>query len=70
MARRYVAPSLLALLPALTAAQQCPIQFDGRVPTNFTAATFDTANGIYNPDNVFGQSTHMSTLLSRQFGTD
>ncbi len=42
---------------SLVAAQQCNLQFDGRVPGTFKAATFDTNNNVFNPSNVFGQST-------------
>ncbi len=45
----------LALL-SLAAAQQCTLQFDGRVPGAFSAASFDAQNNIFNPSNVFGQS--------------
>jgi hypothetical protein len=44
----------LLSLAALAAAQQCDLQFDGRVPANFDVDTFDDANGIFNPDNVLG----------------
>ena len=47
--------SLLTLASAV-AAQQCPIQFDGRIGTNATAASFDTSASPFSPTNVFGQS--------------
>lgn len=47
--------SFLAILPTLVMSQQCDLQFDGRVPSNFVAATFDSNNGVFNPDNVFGK---------------
>ena len=55
MASGYFLLLLFTVIPA-TAAQQCPIQFDGRVPANTTLATFDTSASLYNPNNVFGQS--------------
>jgi hypothetical protein len=45
----------LAILPTLVVSQQCALQFDGRVPSKFAAATFDTDNGVFDPDNVVGQ---------------
>lgn len=47
--------SFLALASSV-AAQQCPLQFDGRIAMNATAALFDTSASPFNPSNVFGQS--------------
>ncbi len=54
--------SFVSLLSALSvvAAQQCTLQFDGRVPGGFSAATFDAQNNVFNPANVFGQSMSVS----------
>jgi hypothetical protein len=46
----------LLKLAALAAAQSCDLQFDGRVPADFTPDTFDTQNDVFSPDNVFGAS--------------
>jgi hypothetical protein len=43
-------------LASLATAQDCTLQFDGRVPANFAPNTFDQANDVFSPDNVFGQS--------------
>ncbi|KIH92659.1 hypothetical protein SPBR_02939 [Sporothrix brasiliensis 5110] len=50
-------------LPLLASAQKCTIQFDGRVPSTFTAASFDTNNNLFNPSNVFGQGLKFSQLI-------
>jgi hypothetical protein len=55
MAGYHSLVSFLATLPMLVASQQCDLQFDGRVPSNFAAATFNTNNGVFDPNNVFGQ---------------
>lgn len=46
---------LLAFAYAV-AAQQCSIQFDGRIALDATAASFDTSSSPFNPSFVFGQS--------------
>lgn len=48
---------------AAAAAQQCDLQFDGRIPSDFVAADFDQDNGIFNPDNVFGQNLTLSQVV-------
>ncbi|KAK8010179.1 hypothetical protein PG990_009144 [Apiospora arundinis] len=53
----------LASLATLGASQKCKVQFDGRVPKNFSAAKFDTANGIFNPSNVMGKGLKFSEIL-------
>ncbi|CAK7216689.1 hypothetical protein SBRCBS47491_002913 [Sporothrix bragantina] len=50
-------------LPLLASAQKCTIQFDGRVPSTFTAASFDTNNNIFSPSNVFGQGLKFSQII-------
>ncbi|TLD15266.1 hypothetical protein PspLS_10667 [Pyricularia sp. CBS 133598] len=52
---------LLATSPVY--GQQCKLQFDGRVPANFQPANFDTANNIFNPDNVKGKGLKFSDLI-------
>jgi hypothetical protein len=53
-----------ALLPlVLVSAQKCPLQFDGRIPSTFTPASFDTANAFFSPSNVFGQGLSFSDLI-------
>ncbi|KAI0131859.1 hypothetical protein BJ170DRAFT_223082 [Xylariales sp. AK1849] len=63
MARTLSVLVFSLVLSPLVASQQCNLQFDGRVPKNFTAATFDTANGVFNPDNVFGQGLQLSQVV-------
>jgi hypothetical protein len=41
---------------AQVAAQSCPLQFDGRVPKDFTLAEFDADNDLFNPGFVKGKS--------------
>lgn len=38
------------------AAQKCPLQFDGRVPTDATLDSFDTSASPFNPQYVLGAS--------------
>jgi len=54
--------SAIALASTISA-QQCPIQYDGRVPTAATLASFDTSASPYNPSYVFGQNLKWSTIL-------
>lgn len=42
---------------------QCPVLLDGRVPSNATLASFDTENGIFNPDYVKGNNVTWSQIL-------
>ena len=46
--------STLLLASSFAAAQQCKLQFDGRVPANTAVKAFDANNNIFNPNNVFG----------------
>jgi hypothetical protein len=55
MASYYRCLSILTILSTLAVAQECDLQFDGRVPSNFAAATFNSNNGIFDPNNVVGQ---------------
>jgi hypothetical protein len=47
--------SLLALASAVLA-QNCPLQFDGRVPAGSTPASFDATTSPFGTKFVFGQS--------------
>jgi hypothetical protein len=53
--------SVLSFVAAATA-QQCKLQFDGRVPADFVAADFDKSNGIFNPSFIFGQNLTLSKV--------
>jgi len=53
----------LISLASLAAAQQCKLQFDGRVPGAFGVQSFDAANNIFSPDNVFGQNLQLSKVV-------
>ncbi|ORY70519.1 uncharacterized protein BCR38DRAFT_334322 [Pseudomassariella vexata] len=60
---RSFIPSFLSLV-TLVVAQQCTLQFDGRVPSDFVAATFDTAaNTMFNPDFTFGANLSISDVV-------
>jgi len=54
--------SLLALATVVVS-QQCPIQFDGRVPAGTTPAAFDLPTSLFNPTNVFGQNLSWSQII-------
>ncbi|KAH6688485.1 hypothetical protein F5X68DRAFT_205786, partial [Plectosphaerella plurivora] len=46
------------------AAASCPLSFDGRIPSNFTAAQFDdSANGIYTAGFVTGANLTLSQVI-------
>ncbi|EKG17976.1 hypothetical protein MPH_04784 [Macrophomina phaseolina MS6] len=47
---------------------RCPILLDGRVPSNATLASFDTENGIFNPDYVKGNNVTWSQILEEPAG--
>ncbi|PKS05998.1 hypothetical protein jhhlp_007831 [Lomentospora prolificans] len=55
--------SILLSAAPLVSAQECTLQFDGRVPDGFAAADFDAANDIFSPDNVFGQGLSFGQLI-------
>lgn len=53
-----------ACVPRASAgAISCPVVLDGRVPSNFTLAQFDSANGLFNPDYVHGNNISWSDAL-------
>ncbi|KAF0320032.1 hypothetical protein GQ607_012800 [Colletotrichum asianum] len=55
---------LLSAAGAATAAKQCPIQFGGRVPTNFTPTDFDTSASPFNNGFVFGKGLKASDVVT------
>lgn len=55
MANYHPLVSFLVMVSTLVMSQQCDLQFDGRVPFDFTAADFNADNGVFDPQNVFGQ---------------
>ena len=55
--------SISTLLLTLSSAQKCTLQFDGRIPTTFTPASFDAANAFFSQSNVFGQGLSFSKLI-------
>jgi hypothetical protein len=63
--------SLGLALSALSgvSAQQCKLQFDGRVPSTFRAANFDAANNIFNPSNVLGKGNSHSLSFTGAAGS-
>ncbi|KAI0204281.1 hypothetical protein F4808DRAFT_457384 [Astrocystis sublimbata] len=63
MVRQNPFVSLVALLPTLAVSQQCDLQFDGRVPSDFDTATFNNDNGVFDPNNVFGQGLSLGSLV-------
>lgn len=65
MAPSLVSTASLFLLAAGTAsAAKCPIQFEGRIPTNFTPADFDTSASPFNNGFVFGKGLKASDVVS------
>ncbi|TGJ85671.1 hypothetical protein E0Z10_g3096 [Xylaria hypoxylon] len=66
MARYRSLISFLVIPSTLVVSQQCDLQFDGRVPSDFSAATFNTNNGVYNPSNVFGKGLNFGSILEIQ----
>lgn len=54
--------SLLALATA-TSAQNCQLQFDGRVPVGSTPASFDVNTSPFGTKNVFGQNLTWSKII-------
>ena len=45
----------VSLTASLVIAQECQLQFDGRIPNELAAADFDVANDIFNNAFVVGQ---------------
>lgn len=46
-------------LPTTIAQETCPFTFDGRIPKNFTKATFTTPQNPFNPKYVLGHSMNL-----------
>lgn len=53
---RAVDLSVVSAFAIAVAAQNCPLQFDGRVSTDATLASFDTSASRFNPQYVLGAS--------------
>lgn len=66
----HLLSTLLAVAPALVAAQNCPIQFDGRVPKGAKLGLLDTEESPFNADYVKGAGEFWgaSYFLGRGFG--
>ncbi|KAH8882963.1 hypothetical protein GQ53DRAFT_798555 [Thozetella sp. PMI_491] len=60
--RSFSAASLLSLA-CLAAAQTCKIQFDGRVPANFGAASFAANNKFFDSSNVLGTGLSFADVI-------
>jgi hypothetical protein len=43
-------------LAAVTIAQKCPLQFDGRVPSSAVLTSFDSSSSLFNPTYNLGAS--------------
>ncbi|KAI1276438.1 hypothetical protein F5Y07DRAFT_408366 [Xylaria sp. FL0933] len=66
MAGQLSLVSFLAMTATLVVSQQCDLQFDGRVPLDFSANTFNTENGVFDPNNVFGQGLDLGSIVQIQ----
>ncbi|KAH8912966.1 hypothetical protein BR93DRAFT_942705 [Coniochaeta sp. PMI_546] len=53
----------MSMSSSLRSPQKCTLQFDGRIPGTFTAASFDAANAFFSQSNVFGQGLKFSQLI-------
>ncbi|KAF4773863.1 hypothetical protein HER10_EVM0005598 [Colletotrichum scovillei] len=58
----YKSFTLLSFASAAVA-QQCTLQFDGRVATGTEAEAFDAENNLFSPQNVFGAGLSFSKVL-------
>ncbi|KAK7438144.1 hypothetical protein CaCOL14_011903 [Colletotrichum acutatum] len=56
--------ALVAVAAGAADAAKCPIQFDGRIPANFTPASFDTSASPFNNGFVFGKGLKASDVVS------
>lgn len=59
----HILSTLLAVAPVLVAAQNCPIQFDGRVPKSAKLGLLDTAQSPFNADYVKGAGEFLGHFL-------
>ncbi|KAK0621826.1 hypothetical protein B0T17DRAFT_493998 [Bombardia bombarda] len=55
--------TLSFIFTSLTFAQDCTLQFDGRIPGTLTAAGFDATNQFFGSGNVFGAGLAFSQLI-------
>lgn len=55
--------TLVAVAPVLVAAQNCPLQFDGRIPKAATLGLLDTDQSPFNPTYVKGAGEFWSFSL-------
>ncbi|KFY74792.1 hypothetical protein V499_05207 [Pseudogymnoascus sp. VKM F-103] len=58
----HILSTLLAVAPVLVAAQNCPLQFDGRVPKSAKLGLLDTAKSPFNADYVKGAGLKWSEI--------
>ncbi|KAI1427307.1 hypothetical protein F5Y12DRAFT_783419 [Xylaria sp. FL1777] len=58
--------SFLVMTSTLVVSQKCDLQFDGRVPSDFSAASFNANNGVFDPNNVFGQGLDLGSIIEIQ----
>lgn len=63
MSSKLLSVSWILTLLSLASAQKCTLQFDGRIPGTFNAASFDAANNFFSQSNVFGQGLKFSQLI-------
>ncbi|KAK6222071.1 hypothetical protein QIS74_04326 [Colletotrichum tabaci] len=56
--------SLFLMAAGVVSAATCPIQFDGRVPSGFTPADFDTSASPFNNAFVFGKGLKASDVVT------
>ncbi|KAN0120219.1 glycoside hydrolase family 131 protein [Hyaloscypha variabilis] len=50
-------------LAAVTIAQKCPLQFDGRVPSSAVLTSFDSSSSLFNPTYNLGANLKWSDVL-------
>ncbi|EXF80192.1 hypothetical protein CFIO01_12350 [Colletotrichum fioriniae PJ7] len=60
---QYYKSFTLLSFASVALAQQCTLQFDGRVATGTEAEAFDAENNLFSPRNVFGAGLSFSKVL-------
>ncbi|KAK1659051.1 hypothetical protein BDP55DRAFT_620692 [Colletotrichum godetiae] len=60
---QYFKSFTLLSFASVAVAQQCTLQFDGRVTTGTEAEAFDAENNLFSPQNVFGAGLSFSKVL-------
>ncbi|KXH33788.1 hypothetical protein CSAL01_09299 [Colletotrichum salicis] len=60
---QYLKSFTLLSFASVAVAQQCTLQFDGRVATGTEAEAFDAENNLFSPQNVFGAGLSFSKVL-------